>query len=384
MSSSLQSLHPGAAWRGAFAGLAALATAIGIGRFAFTPVLPLMLNERMLSIAEGAWLASANYLGYLLGALSAMLVRVPPQRAIRSSLAVIALTTLAMSAPLPFALWAVLRLLAGAASAWVLISVSAWSMDWVVRHRRAYLSGIVFAGVGCGIAGAGLLCMAFDGRAASAWGALGVAALAATLLVWNGFADGAAPVAPGGRIQSGWNGEMMRLVASYALFGFGYIIPATFLPVIARQVLGAGTAFAWAWPLFGLAAALSVLPVAYFVRRIGNRGLWLCGHLVMAAGIALPLAGAGMVTVLGSALAVGGTFMVVTLVALQEARAVAGSGAPGLMAAMTAAFAAGQIVGPLSVGDRSFSASLALAVLALLAGAALLAWPARLAIRSKE
>jgi sugar phosphate permease len=113
----------------ALAGLAALAVAMGIGRFAFTPVLPMMLRDAGLSLAAGGLLASANYLGYLLGALSAMAVRIRPERAIRGGLLAIGIATLAMGLPLPFAAWLLLRLLAGVASAWVLISVSAWCME---------------------------------------------------------------------------------------------------------------------------------------------------------------------------------------------------------------------------------------------------------------
>lgn len=361
-------------WLGTLAGLAALAVAMGIGRFAFTPVLPMMLEEQAVSIAGGAWLASANYLGYLLGALSAMVVRVAPARAIRGGLFAIAATTFAMAAPLPFVASAALRMAAGIASAWVLISVSAWSMEWVMRHQRPFLSSVVFAGVGSGIAAAGLLCIALDALGASAstaWLLLGAFALVLAVTIRKRFETAA--TAGGARSRVRWDAGAVRLVTSYGLFGFGYIIPATFLPVMAKQALGAGPAFAWSWPLFGLAAAGSTLAVAALVRRMGNRRLLVAGLLVMAAGVALPLAGAHAVTILGAALAVGGTFMVLTLAAIQEARRVAGRDATGLIAAMTAAFAAGQIIGPLTIGGAGFRTPLAIAALALVLGAALLA-----------
>lgn len=378
---------PAATWLAALSGLATLAVAMGIGRFAFTPVLPMMLEEGALGIAAGAWLASLNYLGYLIGALSAIFIRIVPARAIRAGLATIALTTLAMALPLPFAGWAALRLAAGVASAWVLISVSAWGLESVQRHGRPWMTSVVFAGVGSGIALAGVLCIALAARgAAAAWGALGSIALLVTWLVWNRFAL-AAPSAPAAaptvtskatsaapkRPTLTWSGDAWRLILAYGLFGFGYIIPATFLPVMARQALGGSPAFAWSWPVFGLAAALSVLGVAALVRRIGNRPLWIACHLVMAVGVALPLWSRGLTAILAAALAVGGTFMVLTLAALQEARKVAGPEATGLIAAMTAAFAAGQILGPLTIGrDGGFDVPLAIAAAALIAGAALL------------
>ncbi|HVL74944.1 MAG TPA: YbfB/YjiJ family MFS transporter [Noviherbaspirillum sp.] len=367
-------------WPGTLAGLAALAVAMGIGRFAFTPVLPMMLEERLLTIAAGAWLASANYLGYLLGAVSAMFVQASAERAIRISLVVIVASTCAMALHLPIVAWAGLRLLAGIASAWVLISVSAWAMDWVLRHQRPFLSSVVFCGVGTGIAAAGLLGIAIQSAAhgsSAAWLALGAVAMVVTAAIWNRFGASEAR-AKGARPVLRWNAQSLRLVAAYGLFGFGYIIPATFLPVQAKAALQGSAAFAWSWPVFGLAAALSTLTVAMWVRRIGNRRLWLACQLIMAVGVILPVASASLAAILGASLAVGGTFMVITAAALQEARQTAGPQATGLLAAMTAAFATGQMLGPLTIGSQgSFDIPLAVAAAALVAGALLIVRPTR-------
>src|SRR5207253_11449190 len=90
------------------AGLAALAVAMGIGGFAFTPILPMMQQDLGVSVTAGGWLASANYLGYLIGALSATRVRLRATTAIRGALATIVVTTLAMGFTGRFADWLVL------------------------------------------------------------------------------------------------------------------------------------------------------------------------------------------------------------------------------------------------------------------------------------
>src|SRR5215471_6008480 len=92
----------------AIAGLIALAIVLGIGRFAFTPVLPMMQQDAGLSVTAGGWLASANYLGYLLGALSATTLRIRPATAIRIGLATIVVVTLGMGAAHTFIAWIVL------------------------------------------------------------------------------------------------------------------------------------------------------------------------------------------------------------------------------------------------------------------------------------
>ncbi len=132
----------------------------------------------------------------------------------------------------------------------------------------------------------------------------------------------------------------------YGAFGFGYIIPATFLPVMARGELADPALFGWAWPAFGAAAAASTVLTAMYSNHVSHRLSWALAQLVMALGVGAPLAVHGLAGILIAALCVGGSFMVVTMTGLQEALQVAGAQAARLMAAMTAAFATGQILGP--------------------------------------
>lgn len=364
----------------ALAGLTALAVAMGIGRFAFTPILPMMQQDAGLSVAGGGWLASANYLGYLLGAVSAMALSVRPPSAIRGGLLVIALATLGMGIEHRFAAWVVLRALAGIGSAWVLVFASAWCLARLASGGRPLLNGAVFAGVGTGIAVAGGSCLVLMQASASsvqAWSGLGVVSLAGTAVIWRTFgADDDAGVGEGQRSAPGWrwDADSVRLVLCYGAFGFGYIIPATFLPVMARKVVHDPSVFGWSWPVFGAAAAVSPLTAAVCARRIGNGRLWILGHLVMALGVALPVYWPAISGIMIAALLVGGTFMVITMAAMQEARAVTGPPATGLMAAMTSAFGVGQIAGPLLVSwmvdaDADFSRPLLVACLFLVASA---------------
>jgi len=369
----------------AAAGLVALAVAMGVGRFAFTPILPMMQEDAGLSVAAGGWLASANYAGYLVGALSAIGLRMRAATAIRGGLVAIALATLGMGLDHRFAVWVVLRAAAGLASAWVLIFVSAWCLQRLASLRAPALGGTVFAGVGTGIAAAGALCLALmhaTAGSAQAWIALGILSLAFTVAIWPVFGDGASSPSPARSSESGlrWDAESVRLVLCYGAFGFGYIIPATFLPVMAKQAIQDPSVFGWSWPVFGAAAAVSTLAAAVLPRFVGNRRLWILSHLVMALGVALPVFWPGIAGTMVAALFVGGTFMVITMAGMQEARQVAGERARDLMAAMTSAFALGQIAGPLTVsfvvGARGgFSEALLAAASLLAASACALAYP---------
>ena len=139
------------------------------------------------------------------------------------------------------------------------------------------------------------------------------------------------------------------LVLCYGIFGFGYIVPATFLPAMARALTPDPLVFGLAWPLFGLAAAVSVAVAARWLPHVPRRRLWASAQAVMAVGTALPLAVQSLWAVALSAVCVGGTFMIATMAGLQLAREARPDNPTPLLARMTTAFAAGQIAGPLLV-----------------------------------
>lgn len=375
-----------AALRIAFTAALMLAVAMGIGRFAFTPLLPMMQKDAGLSLALGGWLATANYVGYLLGAYSATHLRFRPARIVPVSLFATALFTAAMAWSREPAVWIALRGLAGVASAWVLIFTSSWALHRLAALDSPGLRGVVFAGVGMGIMLAGLLCMLFleaGWSSASSWLALGAAALALSIIAVPAITARdaeAATAAPAPLADRVAGREVLLLTLAYGVFGFGYIIPATFLPAMAKQRIADPALFGWAWPLFGFAALVSTLVAGRLMVRYSNRRVWGASHLVMGAGVLLPLLLPGMGGIVLAALCVGGTFMVITSAGIQEARRLAPHDPAPLMAKLTVAFALGQILGPLSVsllppGPASLAALLSVAAALLGVSAVGLLWP---------
>jgi predicted MFS family arabinose efflux permease len=362
------------ALRTALVGLIGLASAMGIGRFAFTPLLPLMQVHDSVSLRQGGYLASANYVGYLLGALLSFALSPRPTSAAKLGLAAVAVSTLATAFTSSFLAWLALRLIAGVASAFVLVGVSAWALAALAAHQRSTWSAWVFAGVGTGILVAGLavLLIGIMGLApAYGWLLLGGAASFVALFAAHSIAD-PTPSAktlqtPASRVldRTAW-----RLIVCYGTFGFGYIIPATFLPVAARALINDPAVFGWTWPVFGLAAATSTVVAASILGNLTPRRSWAFGQAIMAAGVALPAIQVSLPSMIISAVCVGGTFMVITMAGMQEAQRVGGQSAPRLMAAMTAAFATGQLAGPLTV-TAADSAAEAIRGPSLLAAASL-------------
>jgi len=235
------------------------------------------------------------------------------------------------------------------------VFVSAWAFERLARAHRADLGGVVYAGVGAGIVVAGgacLIALRVHATSAEAWQLLGALAFAGTALIWPVLATerhGRAPVAPSPPDSPASRSALRRLPLCYGAFGFGYIVPATFLPLMAKEVIADPRSFGWAWPLFGAAALGSTLLAARLRPSLSHRAVWSGGQLVMAVGVVVPLVVTGLAGILASALLVGGTFMVITMAGLQEAHRVAGGHGRRLIAAMTAAFGLGQLLGPVMV-----------------------------------
>ena len=391
----------------------ALAVAMGIGRFAFTPILPLMIQEGKVHLAQTAWLSSSNYIGYLVGALSLLKSKRHPLFVVLG-LTLVTLTTWLASLS-GFGWLLVLRFLAGVASAWVLVSISAFAINWL-KSRQVASSGLIYTGVGIGITLTGLICSYFIFQSATAtiaaqssfsplssrlWQYLGVIALLATLLVTfllakinSQFASTAAAKAnpteatptkatntnpTSSSIPPPAKLKLANILTAYGLFGFGYILPATFLPQIAKQWLS-GQSYLLIWPFFGLAAALSVVLSQGLQRHYNNvslLGVWRVSQIIMAVGTLLPALWQSLAGLMLSALMVGGTFMVVTMAGLQVAASqVTHYPKYNLSALMTASFAFGQLIGPLTAlvatGKNIWLALLPVSAIVLLIGVALL------------
>src|SRR5215475_5210570 len=361
----------------ALGGLLAMAAGIGVGRFVYTPILPPMVEALSLTKAEAGLIASANFVGYLAGALLAAM-RLPGSRRawLLGGLALNALCLAAMAGTTSLTAFLLLRLVAGVASAFCLIFSSALVLDRLAKAGRSGLSAVHFAGVGSGIAAsAALVATLADWR--SMWLASALLAVVAAIAVAAMIPadDAAAPTARAGsrgRLSSGF----LILAAAYFLFGFGYIITATFLIDIVRSSPAIRHLEPYAWVLVGVGAAPSVVLWGALGRRIGILPAFAVASLVEAAGVAASVLWLQTMGVVIAALFLGGTFMGLTALGLIAARE-AGEGDPrGRIALMTAAFGLGQIVGPAVAGFAydatgslvmpSLAAAVALVIAALL------------------
>ena len=394
----------------ALAGLCALVLGMGIGRFAYTPVLPYMQAQLGLSIEAAGYVASANFAGYLAGALLAIAVPGRLRRgAFVGAVALSVATTLAM-APLSGA-WAmaVVRALSGIASAFVLIHGSAIVLDRLARDGRPTLFSLLYAGVGAGIVLCALVVEIASRTGASSatqWLALGLVSLALAPLAASlrddaqspGAASGpsasppagappadvpcGAPAAPSPAAARQRLRALRWLIGAYAGLGFGYVITATFIVVMVRARPDWQPWEMLVWMVVGLAGAPSNYLWLRAAQRFGPWRSMIAAYLLEAAGVAAAVSSHSLALVLLGAALLGGTFMGITALGLTTARGLAPGASGPVIARMTAAFGVGQIVGPAFAGwlaERSggFGLATSAAALALLVCAAMVAIAAR-------
>ncbi|KHA72254.1 membrane protein [Pseudomonas chlororaphis] len=330
----------------------ALMMAMGIGRFALTPQMPHLLSEGQIDLTAAGLIAAANYLGYLLGAVDAMFAHRPQQiqRRLHGGLWLCVLLTLASFWADGFWSHLVLRFGTGVASAWVLVMITSLSQPLAAAAGRPRLGALVFAGPGLGIFLTGLLALVshlLQQTSATLWLIYAAAALVMMLGVWRLLPTPvatatvvAAPVSPS-------NPGIGRLAVIYALYGVGYIIPATFLSQMATAQFHGKWQADLFWPCFGLAAALGVLLVSLRRHDPETTRHWLLATLwLQAAGVFACLLGSGLGLALGVILC-GTPFLACMQLVMQRSRELAPHATQRNAGMLTACFAVGQLSGPL-------------------------------------
>lgn len=379
-------------------GMLGVAVSMGIGRFAYTPLLPMMQNQFHFSASFAGLLASVNNFGYLAGALliswlpkSVHQNRVLCVRLVIVALAGIAMGTGAMAATESHRLWAVLRGIVGVFSAVVYILLSSLLMDWLAQHRKLHKMGLFYGGTGVGITLTGILVplSARFGDWRFGWVSLGAASVLLIVIatfvlrpLWR-MADGATQTSPVVQQESDTRSpfRLWGIGAAYGLAGLGYIVMATFIAAFFRHVGNAAWLSDVSWIAVGVAAAVSTSLWAQSADRLGLGPSTYLVYLGLAAGVLLPVVWPGITTAIVGAVLFGGTFMGIAMLALSIGRQCDPANAGRIIGVMTVVFSVGQVLGPVGAGmitesTHSYKLSMLLSGLILLAAVPLL-WLAR-------
>lgn len=343
-------------WIG-LAGAAAMAGVMGFGRFVYTPILPGMIAGIPLSAADAGTIAAGNFAGYLLGAIvSAYGWAAGRERMVAlAGLLASAVLLAAMGLTTSVTAFTIIRFLAGAASALAML----FTTSIVMMHAagRPTIGMLHFGGVGAGIALSSLLVLginAMAGDAAHGWQLDWLASSAVVFAIFV-FVLFYLPK-PQGDGKNGaepplvWRLPLMLTAISYGLYGFGYVITATFLVAIARMGNAGPMVEFLVWFVAGCTAAVSLFAWNPVVRRLGLGTTYLAAMIVLLAGVVasveLPVTSGTLV----GGFMLGATFMVITAFGMQLGRRLSPQSPRRAIAVLTAAFGVGQIIGPLVAG----------------------------------
>lgn len=367
------------------AGVISLVLMLGIARFSYTPLLPLMQQQAGLGVAEGGWLAAINYMGYLSGAVIASLISdiVLKDRLYRLGLVLALLTTVGMALTDSLWLWAAMRFVAGLSSAAGILLGSGLVLHWLIRHDHRSELGIHFGGIGLGIAfcAAAVEWMhpAFDWR--EQWVLLTVAGALMAIPAWAWLprpevrtaTNNGAPM-----VDRPPSPTFLRLfMAAYFCAGVGYVVSATFIVAIVEQLPGLQGKGSWTFMVLGLAAAPACIFWDLIARRIGDINAMIAAFVLQIVGILLPLISSNLAMTLLGAVLFGGTFIGIVSLVLTMAGRFYPTRPAKMMGKMTISYGVAQIIAPavtglLAEGGGSYDQGLYLAAIMMILGSLLM------------
>ena len=367
------------------AGVISLVLMLGIARFAYTPLLPLMQQQAGLGVAEGGWLAAINYMGYLSGAIIASLISdiVLKDRLYRLGLVLALLTTVGMALSDSLWLWAAMRFLAGLSSAAGILLGSGLVLHWLIRHDHRSELGIHFGGIGLGIAFCAVavewMHPTFDWR--EQWVLLTVVGALMAIPAWawlprpevRAVTNKGTPM-----VDRPPSPTFMRLfMAAYFCAGVGYVVSATFIVAIVEQLPGLQGKGSWTFMVLGLAAAPACIVWDLIARRIGDINAMITAFALQIVGILLPVITPSLTMTLLGAVLFGGTFIGIVSLVLTMAGRFYPTRPAKMMGKMTISYGVAQIAAPaisglLAEGDGSYDRGIYLAAIMMILGTVLM------------
>ncbi len=341
-------------------GFLALVIAMGVGRFAYTPLLPAMQSQFGFSDEIAGSMASVNYLGYLLGALLCFknMRATTKLRLFRISLISSIITTAWMGLVTQTATWTMLRLVSGIASAGIFIIGSSIVMERLPQSKNA-LGMLIYSGVGGGIALSGVfspvLLEYFNVQVS--WVGLSLICLPLSVVCWFVLIPPAeeskTDLHSNGTIKFEYPLLLPWLMVAYFCEGFGYIISGTFIVSFLQgqsEFLSSGPV---AWTMVGLAASVSVPVFHQLSKRLHLVYVLIVAHLIQGLGIVLPVLSSHWLCVISGAVLFGGTFMGITALTLSIGKTLKPGQSQKVIGLLTAIYGVGQILGPLVSGILS-------------------------------
>lgn len=370
-------------------GMASLIITMGIGRFAYTPILPYMQSAQHFSDAFAGYMASSNYLGYLVGSLLTGCIRWGRNktRVFQGSLLVNILSTGIMSTSTNILLWMVFRFVSGITSGMVFVLASSIVLDRLAFQKKLSWSGHFYSGVGMGILLTGLA-VPFLGHFFTwrgTWLGLMILSMIMGIFAWhwtceNSFTkdQSVKRLENFSRFYTPQSNKFFKwILISYGLEGMGYIVSGTFMVAMVSEIPGLKEAAPLIWGIVGLMSIPSSPLWAWLAKKAGMVRSLVAAYLIQAFGVVIPILLFNRVGACLGAVLFGGTFMGITTLATSVARSMYANRSSQSIGYLTAAYGTGQVLGPIGAGiltekTHGYTWSLVMAAFVLLLGALLL------------
>lgn len=339
-------------------GIFALVIAMGIGRFSYTVILPYMQEAFEFSRATAGYLATSNYLGYLVGAWVAGRLPIGNKRILflQITLVISILTTAFMGFTNVIIIWYLLRFISGVVSAFIFVVITSLILDQLASSSHMHLSGLFYSGVGIGIALSAVIVSPI--QAVFHWNGTWIVLALFSIVLFVLIVLFIKPITPSKQLvesqvisqktpPQSW---MKWLIIAYSLEGLGYIVTGTFIVSIAQESTSFHGDAAFVWFVVGVAAIPSCIVWSKLAQRYGYVKILLISMLLQAIGIVLPALATNSMTLYASAFIVGATFMGITTVCTTLARKLAPVNSHQMIGYLTSGYALGQMIGPSIAG----------------------------------
>lgn len=366
-------------------GIFSLMIAMGIGRFAYTPILPIMQADLSFTDAVAGYLASSNYAGYFIGAMLAGVLPLRKNRTfyLRGSLIISIMTTYMMGLTHSYLIMFIIRFISGVASAFIFVLASSIVLDNLANRGKTNLVGYFYSGVGFGIFFSTLFIPSFNELFMweGVWKGLAIISALLTIFVWFWLKDFPNSKVRRdtqiGTIQSPPLKWIIWLIIAYGLEGLGYIVTGTFIVSIAEKTSIFSIDATIVWLIVGVGAIPSCVIWSFLAKRWGFVNSLVIAMVLQSIGIALPVFWLNQSSLIISAFLFGATFVGITTLATTLARQMSPANSSRIIGYLTAMYAAGQMIGPTIAGvlisyTESFNSALIGAAGVVFIGAMLL------------
>ncbi|WP_419773973.1 YbfB/YjiJ family MFS transporter [Halarcobacter sp.] len=336
------------------AGIITVIIGLGVARFAFTSLLPPML-ESFLTVSFAGILASVNFAGYLGGSIFSMFIKDINQKVIlfRIGLVLCILSTLVLGLSSSETIWFISRIFAGFAAAMAFVVGSAIVMTKLNFENKTKAMGIHFSGIGFSILVTDLISryvLSSSNSWENAWIVLTIFAFFASIYAMYilSFDKEVKTSSVKHKFdKSLFTPFVIIVIVAYFTEGVGFVVQATFLPDIINSLEGLEGYGSLTWTLVGLAGIPSCIIWMTLASKYGSINIIIITLLLQMVGILIPTFTNDVYMNLLSGVLYGGTFIGLVGMFMNLGGKLAGSNPVILMGAVTTSYGVGQVIAPL-------------------------------------